>query len=319
MEKPKLMEQVVAAIRVRHYSRKTEQAYCHWILRYIRFHGIRHPRELGKAEIEQFLSHLAVKREVSGATQNQALAALLFLYKQVLEMELPWLDGIIRAHRKKRLPVVLSTEEVKLLLGGLTGVHALMGKLLYGCGLRQMELLRLRVKDIDFDMQQIVVRGGKGDKDRLTTLPASTALPLREHLGEVRRWFDGDRAAGVAGVELPYALANKYPNAGTSWPWQWVFPMDHLSRDPRSGIFRRHHYYAQTLSRAIQQAARQAKLTKPVRCHTLRHSFATHLLQAGTDIRMIQALLGHSHVDTTMIYTHVAKVGAGAVSPLDRL
>ncbi len=319
MEKPKLMEQVVAAIRVRHYSIRTEQSYCLWIRRFIHFHGVRHPRELGKNEVEQFLSHLAVKQQVSSSTQSQALAALLFLYKQVLEIELPWLDGIVRSQRKKRLPVVLTVEEVRALLSALTGVHALMGKLLYGCGLRQMELLRLRVKDVDFGLQQITVRSGKGDKDRVTTLPQSVAQPLQQHLNDIRRWFDADRAAGAEGVELPFALARKYPNAATSWPWQWVFPMDHLSRDPRSGVWRRHHYYPQTLSRAVQQAARQAQLTKLVRCHTLRHSFATHLLQSGTDIRMIQTLLGHSHVETTMIYTHVAKVGAGAVSPLDRL
>lgn len=319
MDKPKLMDQVVAAIRVRHYSIRTEKAYCLWIRRYILFHDKRHPRELGKAELERFLSHLAVHDHVSSSTQNQALAALLFLYKVVLEMELPWLDGVIRSQHKKRLPVVLTVEETKLLLDHLSGVHALMAKLLYGCGLRQMELLRLRVKDIDFGLQQIVVRGGKGDKDRVTTLPVSAVLPLQEHLTEIRRWFDADRAAGIDGVELPFALAKKYPNAGLSWPWQWVFPMDHVSRDPHSGVFRRHHYYPQTLSRAVQQAARKAKLTKPIRCHTFRHSFATHLLQSGTDIRTIQMLLGHSHVETTMIYTHVAKVGAGAVSPLDRL
>lgn len=267
MDKPKLMDQVVAAIRVRHYSIRTEKAYCLWIRRYILFHDKRHPRGLGKAELERFLSHLAVHDHVSSSTQNQALAALLFLYKVVLEME----------------------------------------------------LLRLQVKDIDFGLQQIVVRGGKGDKERVTTLPVSAVLPLQEHLTEIRRWFDADRAAGIDGVELPFALAKKYPNAGLSWPWQWVFPMDHVSRDPHSGVFRRHHYYPQTLSRAVQQAARKAKLTKPIRCHTFRHSFATHLLQSGTDIRTIQMLLGHSHVETTMIYTHVAKVGAGAVSPLDRL
>jgi len=306
-------------IRFRHYSLRTERAYVYWVRHYISFHGRRHPREMGAEEIGAFLGHLATQRHVAASTQNQALSALLFLYKDVLGIDLPWLQGIARAKKSRHLPTVLTREEVRLVLEEMKGVHALMGRLQYGTGMRLMECLRLRVKDVELDRREVVVRQGKGAKDRVTMLPASLVEPLRVHLGVVRKIFDWDRANGVPGVELPYALERKNPAAAVSWPWQWIFPQRTLSIDPRSGVRRRHHAYDQTLQRALQVAARRAGIPKPVSTHTLRHSFATHLMEAGYDIRTVQELLGHKDVSTTMIYTHVLnRGGRGVVSPLDR-
>lgn len=316
---PRLMERVRNELRLRHYSLRTEETYCVWIRRYILFHGKRHPSECGKLEVEAFLTDLAVRRKVSASTQNIALSAILFLYRAVLATELPWLDDVVRARRPKRLPVVLSVDEVRQLIAQLSETVALMVTLLYGTGMRQMELLRLRFKDIDFEQQVIIVRQGKGNKDRVVPLPASCREALKVQLGRVIQIHHADRAGGVAGVELPDALAAKFPKAAESLQWYWVFPQDHVSRDPRSGILRRHHFYPQTLSRHVRRAAEGAGIQKLVHCHTFRHSFATHLLQHGTDIRTIQTLLGHTHVETTMIYTHVARVGAGAPSPADLL
>lgn len=308
------------AIRIRHYSLRTERTYLHWIGRYIRFHGgRRHPRDLGPQHVAAFLSSLATDRQVSASTQNQALAALLFLYREVLAVDLPWLHEITRAKRPRRLPVVLSQQEAGALLGRMTGVHALMAKLMYGTGMRLMECLRLRVKDVDLVRREIVVRQGKGAKDRITMFPVTLIEPMRAHLEHVRKIYDADRAAQAPGVELPDALAIKKPGAATSWGWHWVFPQDRHSVDPRSGIRRRHHAFDQTFQRAVKRAAFQAGIAKPVSSHTLRHSFATHLMEAGYDIRTVQELLGHKDVSTTMIYTHVLnRGGRGVVSPLDR-
>jgi len=265
------------------------------------------------------LSDLALRKQVSAATQNRALAALLFLYKRVLEIDLPWLDEVVRAKRTERLPTVLTPSEVRRVLDALTPPHDLMVKLLYGAGLRQMELLRLRVKDVGVEDNVLVVREGKGGKDRVTTLPSACRNQLIDQLGRVKLYFAEDRALDLAGVALPAALERKYPNAGKSLGWQWLFPQHDLSQDPRTGIRRRHHFYPQTLARAVKRASEMSGILKPVHCHKFRHSFATHLLQSGTDIRTIQTLLGHTHVETTMIYTHVAKMGAGTTSPLDRL
>ena len=305
-------------IRANYYSLRTERAYVHWVRRFVEFHGRRSPRELGAADVTGFLSSLATRDHVAAATQNQALAAILFLYRQVLRLDLPWLQDIVRAKRPRRIPAVLTVAEVESLLARMEGETALMARLMYGTGMRITECLALRVKDVDFDRREIVVRGGKGGKDRMTMLPASLVEPLRGQLSASRGVFERDRARGIAGVELPFALERKYPNAGREWPWHWVFPQDHLSFDPRSGIKRRHHFYPQTLSRAIGLAARKARIAKPVSSHTLRHSFATHLMQQGYDIRTIQELLGHKDVSTTMIYTHVLnRGGRGVVSPLD--
>jgi integron integrase len=315
---PRLIDQVRQAIRSRHYSRRTEEAYWYWIRFYIVFHGKRHPREMGAAEVTAFLSWLANECNVAAATQNQALSALLFLYKQVLGKDLPWLDGMTRAKRPVRLPVVLTEAEVKRVLGHLHGVKWLMGSLLYGAGLRQRECLMLRVKDFDFAYRQIFVRDGKGGKDRVTPLPESVIQPLQGHLGDVRQLHQQDLAEGFGNVWLPHALARKYPRAGYQWGWQFVFPSKNRSAEPETGIIRRHHLYPDTLHRAIKEASRAAGIVKPVSCHTLRHSFATHLLQTGSDIRTVQELLGHRDVSTTMIYTHVMNKGArGVKSPLD--
>ena len=306
-------------IRFRHYSLRTERAYVHWVRRYLAFHGRRHPREMGADEIGQFLGSLATQRHVAASTQNQALSALLFLYKDVLGVDLPWLQGIARAKKSHHLPTVLTRDEVRRLFDEMKGTHALMARLQYGTGMRLMECLRLRVKDVELERREVVVRQGKGAKDRVTLLPASLVDPLRQHLAAVRTIFDWDRANGVPGVELPYALERKNPAAATSWPWQWLFPQRTLSVDPRSGLRRRHHAYDQTLQRALHAAARRADIPKPVSTHTLRHSFATHLMEAGYDIRTVQELLGHKDVSTTMIYTHVLnRGGRGVVSPLDR-
>ncbi len=317
--KPRLMDDVRSRIRTKHYSLRTEQAYTHWIKRYIYFHGKRHPVEMGAAEVEAFLSSLAVDRQVAASTQKQALAALLFLYREVLGVDLPWLDGITRAKQRVHVPVVLTQAEVKRMLDWLDGTPGLMARLLYGSGMRLMECVRLRVKDIDFERHEITVREGKGGKDRRTMLPVSLAEPLQAHLARVRALFDGDRALGLPGVQMPDALARKYPDAAASWGWFWVFPSASLSVDPRSGVRRRHHAHEQVLQRAIKRAVHATGIAKPATSHTLRHSFATHLLEAGYDIRTVQELLGHADVSTTMIYTHVLnKGGRGVTSPLDR-
>jgi integron integrase len=313
-----LLDQVRGKIRLKHYSLRTEQAYSDWIRRFIRFHGTRHPREMGAAEVEAFLTHLAVDGKVAASTQNQAKSALLFLYKEVLESELPWLDNVEQAKAPKRLPVVLTRAEVQALLTRLDGTHWLMASLLYGAGLRLMECLRLRVKDVDFARKEILVRDGKGFKDRVTMLPVALVELLRAHLERVRELHRQDLADGFGAVYLPYALERKYPNAAREWIWQYIFPTAKRSVDPRSGETRRHHVQDQALQRAIKQAVRDADLTKPATPHTLRHSFATHLLEGGYDIRTVQELLGHSEVSTTMIYTHVLnKGGHGVASPLD--
>jgi integron integrase len=306
-------------MRVRHLAYRTEQAYLDWIRRYVGFHGRRHPRDLGPEAVEAFLTHLAVDRKVSASTQNQALQALLFLYRQVLGVELPWLENITRAERRKRLPVVLSRAEVRAVLGELQGTHWLVANLLYGSGLRLMEALRLRVKDLTLDRGELIVRDGKGGKDRVTVVPAALQESLGRHLAELKAWFDRERQRGQPGVSLPQALARKYPNAGCQWGWQYLFPSASLCRDPYSGRPVRHHLYDQTVQRAVKVAVGRSGVTQPASCHTFRHCFATHLLEDGYDIRTVQELLGHSDVKTTMIYTHVLGKGArGVRSPLDR-
>jgi integron integrase len=317
---PRLLDQVRGKIRLKHYSLRTEQAYLDWIKRFIRHHGKRHPREMGAAEVEAFLTHLAVAGRVAASTQNQAKSALLFLYREVLEIELPWLDNVQQAKAPRRLPVVLTRDEVQALLGRLHGTHWLVASLLYGTGMRLMECLRLRVKDVDFARGEILIRDGKGFKDRVTMLPASLTVPLRDHLAYVRALHERDLSTGGGETGLPYALDRKYPGAGKEWGWQYVFPASDLSTDPRSGAVRRHHLLDQGIQRAMKQALHDAGLAKPATPHTLRHSFATHLLEGGYDIRTVQELLGHSDVKTTMIYTHVLnRGGRGVVSPLDRV
>jgi integron integrase len=314
----KLLDHVRDAIRLKHYSLHTEQAYVTWIKRYIFFHDKRHPKDMGGAEIEAFLTHLAVHQKVAASTQNQALSALLFLYRDVLRQSLDRPIDAIRARKPKRLPTVLTKEEALRVIGYVSGPYELMAKLLYGTGLRLMECLRLRVKDIDFAQHQIVVRDGKGMEDRVTMLPASLVVPLQEHLARVKRLHAHDLTKGYGSVYLPFALERKYPRAGRLWIWQYVFPSNRLSRDPRTATVRRHHASESGLQRAVSQAGRSAELTKRVSCHTFRHSFATHLLQQGYDIRTVQELLGHKDVKTTMIYTHVLNRGRLAVrSPLD--
>lgn len=316
----RLVERFRDEIRSRHYSRRTEEAYWYWIRGFILHNGKQHPADLGAKEVGEFLSWLATERDVAAATQNQALSALLFLYKHVLGKELPWLDDMTRAKRPVRLPVVLTEAEVKRLLAGMHGMKWLMASLLYGAGLRQRECLVLRVKDIEFAYRQILVRDGKGSKDRVVPLPELVIQPLHTHLGRVRELHQRDLAEGFGEVWLPGALSRKYPRAAYQWAWQFVFPSKHRSTDRESGVIRRHHVYPDTLHRAVKQGAQLAGIVKPVSCHTLRHSFATHLLQAGQDIRTVQELLGHSDVSTTMIYTHVMNKGArGVRSPLDRI
>ena len=316
---PRLMRQLRDRIRFRHYSLRTERTYAHWVRRFIAHSGMRHPREMGAAEVTAFLSSLATERKVAASTQNQALSAILFLYKEVLRVELPWLDQVRRAKKPRRLPTVLTQAEVRTLLAHIEGVNGLIARLLYGTGMRLMEGVRLRVKDLDLDRREVVVRHGKGGRDRVTVLPAALVAPLREHLARAREWFLSDRAAGLPGVELPHAYGRKNPSAGTSWGWQWVFPAHELSIDPRTGERRRHHVHEQGLQRAVSRASAAARIEKPVSTHTLRHSFATHLMEAGYDIRTVQELLGHKDVSTTMVYTHVLnRGGRGVVSPLDR-
>ncbi len=317
---PKLLDRVRAAIRARHYSIRTEEAYVGWITRFILFHNKRHPSEMGEPEINQFLTHLAVQGNVAASTQNQALCALLFLYRAVLDRKLDRIEDVIRAKKPERLPVVLTREEVRAVLDRMSGVHRLVALLLYGAGLRLLDALRLRVKDIDFAMNQITVRDGKGQKDRVTMLPAVAKSLLAKHLNEVRQTQQNDLKQGFGHVYLPFALAEKYPNADREWGWQYVFPAARLSTDPRSGIKRRHHLDESEIQRAVREAVRQAAIHKPATPHTLRHSFATHLLADGYDIRTVQELLGHSDVKTTEIYTHVLnRGGRGVRSPADTL
>ncbi len=316
--KLRLLEQVRDKIRLKHYSYRTEQQYLSWIRRFILHNGKRHPREMSGREVEQFLSHLATDRQVSASTQNQALSAILFLYRQVLEIELPWLENVVHARRASRIPVVLSPKETTALLDHIDGTYRIVAQLMYGSGLRLMETLRLRVKDIDFTYAQIVVRDGKGKKDRVTVLPESVIRPLKLHLRLVREQHETAVRRGCAGVELPFALARKYPKAHIEWGWQYVFPAARPSRDPRSNTVRRHHLHETGVQRAIRRAARAASIAKPVGPHTLRHCFATHLLERGYDIRTVQELMGHADVRTTQIYTHVMRKGASGVkSPLD--
>jgi len=317
--KPRLLEQVRERIRLKHYSIRTEQSYMGWIRRFILFHDKRHPSLMGATQVTQFLTHLAVAAGVAPSTQNQAKAALLFLYKEVLEAELPWMDEIVTAKSSQRLPVVLTKDEVQRLLKSTSGTNGLILRLLYGTGMRIMECLRLRVKDVEFTRGEIIIREGKGAKDRVTMLPQTLVTPLREHLCRVQLLHQQDLAEGFGETWLPYALARKYPNANKEWSWQYVFPSKQRSTDPRSGIIRRHHADEKAVQRAMKQATRDTFINKPATPHTLRHSFATHLLQAGYDIRTVQELLGHKDVSTTMIYTHVLNRGGhGVVSPLDQ-
>jgi integron integrase len=320
----RLLEQLSEVLRYKHYSLKTEQAYAYWVKFFVRWCGkggeMRHPRDMGAAEVTQFLTMLANERQVSVSTHNQALSALLFLYREVLGIQLPWLDELQRPSRPRRIPSVLTKAEVTALLGQMDGEVSLLAKLLYGTGMRLMEGLRLRVKDVDFDRQVLVVREAKGGKDRVVMLPRSLHEAMKAQVVRARAVWTHDREAGAAGVETPDALAVKYPDLGRRWGWFWVFPAPRESVDPRSRIERRHHLYEERLQRAIKLASAGAQIVKPVSVHTLRHSFATHLLQSGTDIRTVQELLGHSDVSTTMIYTHVLKVAAGGTaSPLDAL
>ena len=307
-------------MRVRHYSIRTESAYVDWIRRFIIFHGKRHPSQLGAAEVTAFLTHLAVERNVSASTQAQAKSALLFLYRHVLELNMPWLDEVISTKERRRLPVVLTTQEVRALLLEVSGTTGLITALLYGTGMRLLEGLRLRVQDLAIERREIVVRHGKGGKDRVTVLPENLVLPLQAQLSSTQALHDRDLAAGFGEVWLPDALDVKYPHAARQWGWQWVFPSPSRSADPRSGVLRRHHLNEASVQKVVAIAAKRAGIVKPCSPHILRHSFATHLLQSGYDIRTVQELLGHSDVSTTMIYTHVlTRGGRGVRSPLDQI
>jgi integron integrase len=315
-----VLDQLRERVRYLHYSLRTEQTYVYWVRFFIRFHGRRHPAEMGAAEVEAFLSWLVSARGISASTHKQALCALLFFYGKVLGVDLPWMTALARPQARARLPVVLTQEEVAKVLLLLEGEHGLFARLLYGTGMRITEGLQLRVKDVEFERGAIIVREGKGGKDRAVMLPQSLVPALQEHLAKTRVPWSADQAAGRGGVEMPDALARKFPRAGTSWGWFWVFPQATHSTDPRSGVVRRHHLYDQTFQRAFRRAVERAGIHKMATPHTLRHSFATHLLQSGYDIRTVQELLGHSDVSTTMIYTHVLKVGGrGVRSPVDAL
>jgi integron integrase len=318
--KPRLLDQVRLAVRVRHFSLRTEEAYVAWIRRFIHFHGTRHPAELEAGDVARYLSHLASQGRVGASTQNQALSALLFLYRDVLGRDFGWLSGVVRAKRPKRLPVVLTRTEVRAIFDRLDGTRLLMAELLYGSGLRLLECLQLRVKDADFDGRQLTVRGGKGGRDRITLFPDAVSGRLAEHLALVKAAHERDVKAGAGRVALPEALERKYPRAGLEWAWQYVFPATRLYWNPRQSIWMRHHLHESVLQRAVKQAVADAGVSKRVSCHTFRHSFATHLLEDGYDIRTVQELLGHRDVNTTMIYTHVLnRGGRGVRSPIDRL
>jgi integron integrase len=314
------IEQLRSAIRARHFSPRTESAYAAWVRRFLHFHGERDPRGMGATEVTAFLTWLATRRHVAASTQNQALSALLFLYRNVLKVDLPWLSDVVRAKKPRRLPVVLAREEVASVLGAMDGVPRLMCSLMYGAGLRVLECCRLRTKDLELASNQLVVRGGKGNKDRMTLLPAAVKPDLERHLLRVRRLHRSDLERGAGWVELPCALTRKYPNAGREWAWQWIFPATRSYTEPETRQRRRHHLHESVLQRTFRAALRGARIDKPASCHTLRHSFATHLLEDGYDIRTVQELLGHKDVSTTMIYTHVVNRGYGAVrSPMDRI
>ena len=317
---PRLLDRLREAIRVRHYSIRTEDTYVHWVRRFILFHDKRHPVELGAPEVAAFLTHLAVDRNVGPSTQNQAKSALLFLYRVVMGLSLPWLEEIVAAKDTRRLPVVLTPAEVRALLHELNGTTGLVASVLYGTGMRLLEALRLRVKDVGFERREIIVRDGKGGKDRVTVLPENLILPLQDQIARSKVRHDRDLADGFGEVWLPDALATKYQRAPRAWGWQWVFPSASLSVDPRTGVQRRHHLNEASVQKAVSGAARRAKIVKPCTPHVLRHSFATHMLQAGYDIRTVQELLGHSDVSTTMIYTHVLnRGGRGVRSPFDQI
>ncbi len=312
--KPRLLDRVRLRLRLKHYSYRTEQQYVLWIRRFVLFHDKRHPESMGPAEVEAFLNDLAVRQNVSAATQNQALAAILFLYKQVLDRDLPWLDHLVRAKKPQRLPVVLSAPETRAVLSQLSGVYWVIGNLLYGSGLRLMECLQLRVQDLDFDYQQILVRNGKGGKDRMTVLPRMLIGSLQTQLSIVRERHELALRDGYGGVELPDAIERKFKGAAIELPWQYVFPATRPSVDPRTGAYRRHHIYEDSVQRQMKIAVRRAGVDKAASCHTLRHCFATHLLERGYDIRTVQELLGHKDVSSTQVYTHVMRRGASAVS-----
>ena len=320
LQSTRILDQVRERIRYLHFSIRTEESYLYWIRFFIRWSGTRHPRDMGAPEVTAFLTFLANERKVSASTHRVALSALLFLYQKVLEVKLPWLDDLARPAVSRRLPVVLTREEVARVLALLPGEHGVLARLLYGTGMRITEALQLRVKDVDFDHRAIVIREGKGFKDRVVMLPEALIEPLKQQIAQSRTYWAQDQAAKCPGVFMPHALEKKYPRAGASWAWFWVFPQARLSKDPRSGIVRRHHLYDQTFQRDFKRAVQRAEIAKPATPHTLRHCFATHLLQSGYDIRSVQELLGHSDVSTTMIYTHVLKVaGRGVISPLDRM
>ena len=320
VKKPRLIDEVRIAIRTRHYSRKTEKTYKNWILQYILFHNKRHPKEMGEKEVNQFLSHLAVVKNVSSSTQNQALSAILFLYKNVLNKELGDFGDVIRAKRSRKIPVVFTKDEVRRILTNLSGEKQLMASLLYGSGLRLTECLRLRVKDVDFEGKQLIIRDGKGEKDRVTLLSEKVIPFLKKHLSKVRKIHTADTAKGVVTTNLPYALERKYPNIAKEWHWCYVFPSIKTAFDTKTGEVKRHHLNESVLQRAVKKAIKQAKVEKHGGCHTFRHSFATHLLENGYDIRTIQDLLGHKNLQTTMVYTHVMNKGPmGVKSPGDSL
>jgi len=317
---PRLLDLARQAARLRHFSPRTESAYIEWIRKFILYHKKKHPAAMGEAEVTSFLTHLAVDGRVSASTQNQALSAILFLYREVLERELEWMDGIVRAKRPVRLPVVLTRDEVARVIGELDGAPRLMAALLYGAGLRLLECARLRIKDVDYEREQIHVRAGKGDQDRITLLPRAIKPTLARHLERVRETHAADLADGAGWVELPQAIARKYPHAGREWGWQWIFPATRLYKERETGERRRHHLHETVLQRAVKDAVRRAGVTKQASCHTFRHSFATHLLEDGYDIRTVQEFLGHKDVRTTMIYAHGLGKGLAVVrSPLDRI
>jgi integron integrase len=318
---PRLLDRVRVAIRTRHYSIRTEEAYVGWIRRFIFFHNKRHPAEMGEPEINAFLSHLAVRGQVSASTQNQALCGLLFLYRHVLEKQFPELENVVRAKKPRRLPSVLTRDEVRRVLGRMSGTNRVVATLLYGSGMRLLECLRLRTKDVEFGLERITVRDAKGHKDRYVPLPVSVRPALASWLARVKRLYEKDLTEGFGAVYVPHALARKYPLAAREWAWQWVFPAESRSRDPRTQVERRHHLHETIVQRALHQAVRDAGIRRPASCHTLRHSFATHLIEDGYDVRTIQELLGHRDLKTTMIYTHVLNRsgGRGVRSPADAL